>query len=662
MSFVTTLLNPPGMIDRQTIDRIFSAADIVEVISEFVSLKKAGQNFKGLSPFKNEKTPSFFVSPAKGIFKCFSSGIGGNVVNFLMEHEKLTYPEALRYLAKKYSIEIVEKEETVEEKQLKNERESLLEVNAYAGQYFSSLLKTEEGKAIGKSYFLERGFRDASIEKFQLGYAREDKSAFTKAALDKGYKLDYLVKTGLTIQKENDYRFDRFHGRVIFPIHSLSGQIIGFAGRILKTDDKTAKYINSPESEVYHKSQVLYGLFFAKLTLSKLDKCYLVEGYTDVISMFQAGIENVVASSGTSLTVEQIRLLKRFTKNITVLYDGDEAGIKASIRGIDILLEEGMNVRVVLLPLNEDPDSYARSNNSSEFMKYIVENECDFITFKTRLLLKDAENDPIRKSTLVSDIVRSIAVIPESIPRSVYIRECSRLLDVDEKTLISETSKIRRSRIEQKARQSGNYFELPSFESKIVTQLPVVQEKYQAEKEVIRLLLIHGDQLFTIKDAENELHEISVKEYLLHEIENDELEFHHPVYHQIFTEMKEYYYKNDPIPEKHFVFHIDIAVSSTVVDLLTSYNYSLSKIWRKFESYVASEDMKLGEIVPEALMVFKIDRVLRMLKETENSLKIAQDNNDIENIDALQNKYIILNSLKRELSKGLGERIIISHP
>ena len=660
MSCDTAILKKPGMIDRQTIERIFSAADIVEVISEFVSLKKSGQNFKGLSPFKNEKTPSFFVSPAKGIFKCFSSGIGGNVVNFLMEHEKLTYPEALRYLARKYNIEIVEKEETPEEQQIKNERESLLALNEFAGRHFSSLLKTEEGKAIGKSYFLERGLRDASIEKFQLGYAREDKTAFTKAALDKGFKLEYLVKSGLTIQKDNDYRVDRFHGRVIFPIHGLSGQIIGFAGRILKTDDKTSKYINSPESEIYHKSQVLYGLFFSKLAVTKQDKCFLVEGYTDVISMFQSGIENVVASSGTSLTTEQIRLLKRFTRNVTVLYDGDEAGIKASIRGIDILLEEGMNVRVVLLPKDEDPDSYARNHNSVEFMKFIEENESDFITFKTRLLLKEAEKDPIRKSTLISEIVRSIAVIPESIPRSVYIRECSRMLDVDEKTLITETARIRRARLEQNTRQSGGYYEIPSFEPKGFPQLPAaVQEKYQAEKEVIRLLLVHGNQTFTLKAADNTLHEIAVKEYLLHEIENDELAFNHPVYYQIFNEFKEHYYKNDSLPEKHFIFHPDNAVSSTVVDLLTSHNYSLSKIWHKFENYVASEDMKLAEIVPEALMAFKIDRVLRMLKETENSLKTAQENHDSENIDALQNKYIILNSLKRELSKGLGERIII---
>ncbi|MEM4261324.1 MAG: DNA primase [Candidatus Woesearchaeota archaeon] len=649
------------MIDKQTIDRIFSTADIVEVISDFVTLKKSGQNYKGLSPFKNEKTPSFFVSPAKGIFKCFSSGIGGNVVTFLMEHEKLSYPEALRYLAKKYNIEIIEKEETAEEQQIKNERESLLAVNAFACQYFISNLKnTEEGKAVGRSYFIERGIRDNSIEKFQLGYAREDKFLFTKTALEKGFKLEFLIKTGLTIKKDNTEAFDRFYGRVIFPIHSLSGQIIGFAGRILKTDEKIAKYINSPESEIYHKSQVLYGLFFAKQSIVKHDKCYLVEGYTDVISMFQAGIDNVVASSGTSLTVEQIRLLKRFTKNITVLYDGDEAGIKASIRGIDIILEEGMNVRVVLLPEGEDPDSYARSHSSHDFLNYISERESDFITFKVKLLLKSSDfNDPIKKSTLITDIVRSIAVIPESIPRSVYIRECSRMLDVDEKMLITEIAKIRRARIEQKGKQTGNIIEPPSFEPKITQQLPIIQEKYQSEREIIRLLLTHGNQLFTIKDENNQLHEISVKEYLINEIENDELTFHHPVYNQIFNEIKESYYKNEHISDRNFTHHTDTTISTTAVDIITSLNYNLSKIWRKYENYVATEDMKLNEVVPEALMSLKIDRVIRMLKETEESMKKAQENNDLENIELLQNKYVILNNLKRDLSKSLGERIII---
>lgn len=347
------------MIDKTTIDKIFATANIVEVIGEFVSLKKAGQNYRGLSPFKNEKTPSFYVSPSKGIFKCFSSGKGGNVVTFLMENEKLSYPEALQYLAKKYNIEILEKEETPQEIQIKNERESLLALNQFACQYFIETLHSTEGKTIGFSYLTERGFREDTIIKFQLGYSREEKNAFVKKALDKAYKLDYLIKTGLTIQS-GDYSYDRFHGRVIFPIHGLTGQILGFAGRIMKTENKIAKYINSPESDVYHKSDILYGLYFARGSILKNDKCYLVEGYTDVISMHQAGIENVVASSGTSLTLNQIRLLKRFTHNITMIFDGDEAGIKASIRGIDLLIEESLNVRVVLLPNGEDPDSFAQ--------------------------------------------------------------------------------------------------------------------------------------------------------------------------------------------------------------------------------------------------------------------------------------------------------------
>jgi len=442
------------MIDKNTIDRIFNAANIVEVIGEFVNLRKSGQNFRGLSPFKNEKTPSFFVSPAKGIFKCFSTGIGGNVVNFLMEHEKITYPEALHFLAKKYNIEIIEKEESLQEKQIKNERESLLSVNQFACHYFMDTLRTSEGRAIGLSYFSERGFREDIISKFQLGYAREDKNAFTRTAIDKAYKLDYLIKTGLTLQRDN-YTYDRFHNRVIFPIHGLTGQILGFAGRIMKSDEKSAKYINSPESDVYHKSDILYGLFFSRQAILKSDKCYLVEGYTDVISMNQAGIENVVASSGTSLTLNQIRLIKRFTHNITILYDGDEAGIKASLRGIDLLLEEGLNVRVVLLPDGEDPDSYARKTNSSGFTGFILAHEADFISFKTNLLKKEAESDPIKKASLITEIIRTISVIPESISRSVYIRECSKLLDVDEKILYAETARLRRNRLDQKEKQSG---------------------------------------------------------------------------------------------------------------------------------------------------------------------------------------------------------------
>lgn len=644
------------MIDHATIDRIFAAADIVEVIGEFVQLKKAGQNFRGLSPFKNEKTPSFFVSPSKGIFKCFSTGKGGNVVTFLMENEKLTYPEALRYLAKRYNIEIVEKEETAQEIQLKNERESLLSVNQFACQYFTDTLHTPEGKSIGLSYFIERGIREDTIKKFQLGYSRQEKDAFTRTALDKGYKSDYLVKTGLTIEREN-YKVDRFHGRVMFPIHGLTGQILGFGGRIMKSDEKIAKYINSPESEIYHKSDILYGLYFARQAILKNDKCYLVEGYTDVISMHQSGIENVVASSGTSLTQNQIRLIKRFTHNITVLYDGDDAGIKASLRGIDLLLEEGLNVRVVLLPEGEDPDSYARKNNAAAFTSFILANETDFISFKTNLLKKDAEKDPLKKATLITEIVRSISVIPESIVRSVYIRECSRLLDVDEKTLYTETARFRRNLYEQKIKQAParEYF------SETETQAPVKYEplpaKYNAEKEVIRLLLLYANQLLTLNPSIED--QISVAAYLLSEIRHDELEFHHPVYALIYTEMENLFQQQHNITEQYFINHPQETIARTVIDLITS-AYDLSKIWKRYENFFETEEMRLKEIVPEALLAFKNEKVLRLIRETEDDLRHAQEQQNEERMQSLQVKYIVLNNLKMQLAKGLGDRIIIT--
>jgi DNA primase len=644
------------MIDKVTIDRIFNAADIVEVIGEFVSLKKAGQNFRGLSPFKNEKTPSFFVSPSKGIFKCFSTGKGGNVVAFLMENEKLSYPEALQYLAKKYNIEIVEKEESVQELQLKNERESLLSVNQYACQYFIDVLHSSEGKAIGLSYFIERGFREDTIRKFQLGYAREEKNAFTRTAADKAYKLDYLVKTGLTIQRDN-FTYDRFHGRAMFPIHGLTGQILGFGGRIMKADEKAAKYINSPESEIYHKSDILYGLYFARQAILKNDKCYLVEGYTDVISMHQAGIENVVASSGTSLTQNQIRLIKRFTHNITVLYDGDEAGIKASLRGIDLLLEEGLNVRVVLLPFGEDPDSYAHKNNSNAFTGFILANETDFISFKTNLLKKDAERDPLKKASLITEIVRTISVIPENIVRSVYIRECSKLLDVDEKILYTETARFRKNNFDQKLKQS----EVREFPS-AVDSLPALRyetfpQKYTAEKEVIRLLLLYSDQQITF-DAESE-NNTSVADYIMHEIEQDELEFHHPVFNLIYSEILSLRHKNDKISDRHFIQHADVSLSKTVVDLITS-AYDLSKIWKRYENFFETEEMRLKEIVPEAILSFKNEKVLKLIKETEDDLRYAQEQKNEERMQSLQVKFIVLNNLKMNLSKGLGDRIIVT--
>ena len=431
------------MIDQTTIDRILDAAQIVDVVSEFVTLRKRGVNYVGLCPFHNEKTPSFSVSPAKGLCKCFSCGKGGNSVHFIMEHEQMSYYEALKYLAKKYNIEIKERELTNEEKQAQTTRESMFIVNNFARDYFQNILKNHvDGRSIGLAYFRQRGFRDDIIEKFQLGYCTESHDAMSQEALRKGYKKEFLVKTGICYETDDHRLRDRFWGRVIFPVHTLSGKVVAFGGRVLSTATKgvKVKYVNSPESEIYHKSNELYGIYFAKQAIVKQDRCFLVEGYTDVISMHQSGIENVVASSGTALTPGQIRLIHRFTNNITVLYDGDVAGIKASIRGIDMLLEEGMNIKVCLLPDGDDPDSFARKHNSEEFQTFIREHEKDFIRFKTDLLMEDAGKDPIKRAELISNIVRSISVIPEAIIRDVYIKECSQHLRIEEKLLVAEVA------------------------------------------------------------------------------------------------------------------------------------------------------------------------------------------------------------------------------
>ena len=438
------------MIDQHTVDRIIEAANIVEVVSDFVTLRRRGANYVGLCPFHDEKTPSFSVSPARGICKCFSCGKGGNAVHFVMEHEQITFYEALKYLARKYNIEIQEKQLTEEEKQRKTDRESMLIVNEYAQKFFATnLLENAEGRSIGLSYFRERGFGEDIINKFGLGYSPEQRDALAQDAIKRGYKKEYLVKTGLCLESQQGTLYDRYKGRVIFPIHSLSGKVIAFGGRILRKDEKSAKYVNSPESEVYRKSDVLYGIYHAKQSIVKNDFCYLVEGYTDVLSMHQAGIENVVASSGTSLTPGQIRLIHRFTNNITVLYDGDAAGIKASLRGIDLILQEGMNIKVVLLPDGDDPDSFSKKQSASDFTAYIHAHETDFIRFKTNLLLQGAGNDPIKRATLIGDIVRSIAIIPDNILRSVYVQDCARLLNVDEQMLLREVNSIRRDKREK---------------------------------------------------------------------------------------------------------------------------------------------------------------------------------------------------------------------
>ncbi len=443
------------MIDQPTIDRILDTANIVDVVSEFVTLRKRGINYVGLCPFHTDKTPSFYVSPAKNICKCFACGEGGTAVHFIMKHEQLNYFDALRYLAKKYNIEIQERELTDREKQRRSDRESMLIVNGWAQQYFTTqLYEHVEGKTVGLRYFAERGFREDTIRKFQLGYSLDQRDALYKEATKSGYKKEFLEKTGLVIAYDNGGVNDRFRGRVIFPVHTLSGKVVAFGGRVLKKDEKTAKYVNSPESEIYHKSNELYGIYFAKQSMVKEDRCFLVEGYTDVISMHQAGIENVVASSGTALTQGQIRLIHRFTNNITVLYDGDAAGIKAALRGIDLLLEDGMNVKVVLLPDGEDPDSFARKHNASQFAEFIKQSETDFIRFKTRLLLDDAGNDPIKRSSLITDIIRTVAIIPDNIARSIYIRECSAMMEIDEQVLLNEVNKIRLNKEERQNNQA----------------------------------------------------------------------------------------------------------------------------------------------------------------------------------------------------------------
>src|ERR1700761_1948413 len=486
------------MITKPTVDRIMEAIDIVEVVGEFVQLKKRGANYVGLSPFSNERTPSFTVSPAKGIFKDFSSGKGGSAVTFLMELEKFTYPEALKWLAKKYGIEVEETVDTTENREEENHRESLMIVTGYAAKFFhESLLETDEGQNIGLSYFKERGFTSETIKKFELGYSPDQWEAFTGQALKEGYQQQFLEETGLSVKRDNGTLYDRYRGRVMFPIHSFTGRVIAFGGRTLKSDKNVPKYVNSPESEIYHKSSVLYGLYFAKRAIREEDNCYLVEGYADVISVHQAGIENVVASSGTSLTVEQIRLIGRLTKNITILYDGDAAGIKASLRGLDMILEEGLNVKVVLFPDGHDPDSYVRLVGTNGFKKHIDENKKDFILYKTSILLKEAGNDPIKKAEVIREIVESIAKIPDSIKASVFIKECSNLLQIDERALLSELNKMRQAKAKKDSQQPNGRMITPVEEYPVNEYAPVEEPKetYAQEKEIIRLLLLYGNKM-----------------------------------------------------------------------------------------------------------------------------------------------------------------------
>lgn len=649
-----------AMIDHATIERILDVAEISEVVSDFVTLRKRGVNQLGLCPFHNEKTPSFTVSPAKGIFKCFGCGKGGNSVNFIMEHENLTYPEALKWLAKKFNIEIIEKEETEEQKQQKDDRESMMIVSSYAQKYFTRFLWDEnEGRTVGLSYFRERSFRDDILKKFEVGFAPDGKTPFTEAAQKEGYKIDFLEKSGLTI-KRDEWMRDRFAGRVMFPIHNLAGRVIAFGGRTLKEDKKIAKYLNSPESDIYHKSRVLYGIFQAKRVISKTDKCYLVEGYTDVLSMHQAGIENVVASSGTALTPDQIRMVKRFTPNITIIYDGDEAGIKASLRGIDLVLEEGMNVKVLLLPKGEDPDSFAKKMGATGYLNYINENESDFIQFKTRLLLKSTENDPIAKARLITDVIQSVSVIPDTITRSVYIKECSRLLGVSEEILYTEIRK-------QKTKQSSDFRKKEFREksqklaqAKVVTPATTQTNFMVEELEFLRHLLKYCKTPLLNNADDDDIDEsevLSVGEFMIQELEADELVSKNPLFQKVFYEVSRILDIDDVDTWKHFINHPDAEISQVATDLLSE-KYVESKRWSKAGAYMVREEDILFELIPKIVNEYKFRKVRimqsKILKEVQNIDSV----NDSDRMFDLLNTMNNLKKVEKELAEKLGGRTI----
>ncbi len=647
------------MIDPITISKIFDAAEIVDVVNDFVHLKRRGGNFLGLCPFHNEKTPSFTVSPAKGIFKCFGCGKGGNAVNFIMEHEQLTYPEALRYLAKKYGIEIEERELSDEEKKLGSEKESMLIVTKFAAEYFAeTLMHTEEGMSIGLRYFRERGFSKQLIDDFKLGYSPEERDAFTKNALKKGYKLEFLEKTGLSIVKEN-FNFDRFAARVIFPIFSISGQVIGFGGRTLKSDKKIAKYLNSPESAIYSKSKVLYGLFQAKQEIIKQEKCYLVEGYTDVLSFHKADIKNVVASSGTSLTEDQIRLIHRFTNNVTILYDGDPAGIKASLRGIDMLLEQGLNVRILLFPEGEDPDSFAQKHSSSETLEYIKKNEQDFISFKAQLLNDEAKNDPIKRSALISDIVRSISVIDDKIKQSVYIQECSNIMSINETVLYSEVAKITRRKIQNLKQQERN--KNLSGPSQNIPPLPAFVEKvyFEAqEHEIIRLLLLYGNNIVVFVNHETkESVDIMVADYIIDQLRNDELEMKNILNQKIFLLAEQIIKSNEKISSDFFTQHQDPEISQLSASLC-SQKHQLSQIWKKKGAQVVDEEKKLNELLEDLFRKYKLNIVKEAKLKLQQQLKNAKTTNQTEDVLNIMGKINQINEVIKKISELQGRVII----
>lgn len=674
------------MIDQLTIGKIQDAAQIVDVVSDFVTLRKRGVNYVGLCPFHDDRTPSFYVSPAKNICKCFACGEGGSPVNFVMKHEQLSYYEALKFLAKKYNIEVIEKELTSEEKQAQSDRDSMFILNEYARDYFVKTLHNHpEGIAVGLSYFRERGFRDDIVKKFQLGYALEQRNAFSQEAQKAGYRRDYLLKTGLSTGGENNAPLvDRFRGRVLFPVHTLSGKVVAFGGRILKKVENVGKYVNSPESEIYSKSNELYGIFFAKSAIVKQDKCFLVEGYTDVISMHQAGIENVVASSGTALTHGQIRMIRRFSENITVLYDGDAAGIKAALRGIDLLLENGMNVKVVLLPEGEDPDSFAKKQNAEDFHKYISKHEVDFIRFKTQLLLDEAGDDPIKRAGLITNIVQSIALIPNNITRSVYVQDSAQLLNINERVLIAEINKIRIRNYEKKKEQESK--ENPQEENEEYTieiqgkafkNISPKNPYERFEREIIRYVVRYGELPLYEKfekqkrvEGKNVYEENVVVEtgptvidFVKFDMDRDHLQFSNSLYQQLFDEALEHLEDDIFISNRYFLHHTDPKINKLASDLMSD-KYQLSKIHAKsLGEDIDSKDSRLIEqnllsvLVPRATTELKNAYVMQKIKDIKEAMKTADPDKSIALIGELKQ----LQEIKKVLAKELGERIILKY-
>ncbi len=649
------------------------AADIVDVVKEFVPLRKAGVNYKGLFPFHDEKPPSFVVSPSKQLCKCFSCGKGGNAVHFVMEHEQMTYPEAIKWLGRKYGIEVEEKEQTDEERRAESERESMFVLNEWARNYFEEVLNNHvDGRAIGMNYFRKRGFRDDIIKKFQLGFSLSQRDALAKEALSKGFKEEFLLKTGLCYKTDDGRLLDRYHGRVIFPVHTISGKVVAFGGRILNTDAKAAKYVNSPESEIYHKSNELYGLFFAKHAIAKQDRCYLVEGYTDVISMHQSGVENVVASSGTSLTSGQVRMLHRFTRNITVLYDGDNAGIKASLRGIDMLLAEGLNIKVLLLPNGEDPDSFARAHSAQEFRDYIDAHQVDFITFKTNLLLEDCGGDPVKRAALIGDIVKSVSVIPDAITRQMYIRECASLLSVDERLVAGEVGKAVREGLQERSKTNeaeAERAQLQTSEAAQQTSSVSSPEQSQAslqiseriaplkaeEKLLIALVLQYGERRIKFADGDFFV-ELSIAEFIANDLAHDEIVFQSPLCNTILAEAVQNLSDPDFVAAAYFLMHPDTDISRLAVEVIEA-KQPLSKFYDKDETIVKDED-RLEELASRLLLDFKFALVHDQIKELMLQMRSPEMVNNAAECRELMLRFKSLSEVERVLAKALGDRVL----